>query len=159
MYDQMFDDEEAFVKFFGENDSEENRKALLKTSKLCCWYCINIKDRTKVRECITESEWAYRYCKWIYFASRKRIHRPEIRKYITESEWAYKYCRLVKDIPEVRKYIVESKWAYYYCRIMKNRPEIRKYIIDDKWVCKYLNAMQDKYGNIPHELAIQKEGN
>ena len=45
---------------------------------------------------------------------------------ITDSAWAYWYCRNIKDMPEVRKNITDPEWAYWYCRYVVDRPEIRK---------------------------------
>jgi len=47
---------------------------------------------------------------------------------ITDSEWAYWYCRYVVDRPEVRKHITDSRWAYCYSKDVVDRPEIRKNI-------------------------------
>lgn len=41
--DSLFDDRAAFEEYFRHHDTQANRKALLKTSKLCYWYSFVIK--------------------------------------------------------------------------------------------------------------------
>ena len=47
---------------------------------------------------------------------------------ITDSSWAYHYCKHIKDRPEVYKHITNSRWVFNYCENIKDRPEVRKYI-------------------------------
>lgn len=84
MYDKMFDDRETFVKYFRENDTKENREAMLKTSRLCLWYCRFIEDMPEIRSGITESEHAFIYCTY-------ENNFPEVARHITEGSYVKMY--------------------------------------------------------------------
>ena len=60
--------------------------------------------------------------------------RLEIRDLITESRWAYYYCRDVKDRPEIRDNITESEYICYYCRNVEDRPEMRARITNEEYL-------------------------
>ena len=72
-----------------------------------------------------------------------KINR-RLEKFITDSQWAYWYCKYVKDRPEIRKYITKSRWAYYYCVDVMDRPEIRKYIKKHKYCYHYCPEVRRK---------------
>lgn len=89
--------------------------------KLCA-YEVKLTKELKPED-ITDSQWAYHYCVNVK-------DRPRVRKNIKNPKWSYHYCISVEDRHEVRKYIKDSMWAYWYCANIKDRPEVRKNIKD-----------------------------
>lgn len=83
MHNILFNSEADFIKFFNneKNNTAGNRKAILKTSRLCYWYCRYILDLKDVRTGINTSEYAYLYCKYV-------SDRAEVSCNITEADWA-----------------------------------------------------------------------
>lgn len=57
MYNQMFDNVEDFVKFFKENDSKENRKAVLQTDRLKALYFERVAFNEKILYSIEDDYW------------------------------------------------------------------------------------------------------
>lgn len=84
--DMLLDNIYEFMLFFrvGCNDTKANREALLKTSKLCYWYCRYVKNSAEVRKGITESSHAYWYCRYV-------TPDEEIAGRITEPKWVNAY--------------------------------------------------------------------
>ena len=98
MFDNLFDNMDAFVNYVKANDSKRLRDRLLLTDRLRYYYCLHIKDRKGVWCRITSSFWAYMYC--LHVKDRKGVWSN-----ITESEWAYGYCRDIKNRSEVSQHI------------------------------------------------------
>ena len=53
-----------------------------------------------------QSKWVYNQC--LKLKEENKKDHENIWKLITDSEDAYRYCRYVKDRPEIRKYIKEK---------------------------------------------------
>lgn len=134
LYDQMFSNWEDFIGFFtdnnGANDTKENRRAILRTPKLCYWYCKHITDNPEVRSGITDSAYSYAYCGFI-------SDKDDVRANIKDSRHSYVYCRFVRDDPKLAKNITNSEDAYRYCRYMRDDPEVRRNITDEYWRLEY----------------------
>ena len=93
------------------------------------YYKCQLNDKKEYWSHITNSEWAYMYCKNIR-------DLPTVRKHIIEPQYAYYYCRVIDD-PEIRNNITNSEYAYWYCYFVKDREEIRDRIIDPKYAYFY----------------------
>jgi hypothetical protein len=114
-------------------DSDEFAGLLLELGVSSCLayeYCIKIKDRTDIRNRITDSWEAYLYC--FHVKDRK-----DMRDRITDSEAAYAYCFQIKDRKEIRDRITDSYYARYYCCNIQDRKEIRDRITDSGDVSFY----------------------
>ena len=113
------------------------------------WFTKNFKieDRKEMRDRITGSYYAYRYCKNVK-------DTKEIRDKITDSYSAYLYCENIEDRKEIRDKITDSDDACFYCEYVKDRKDMRDKITDsdDAYLyCRY-TSKKDKRLN---ELAEQ----
>ena len=68
-----------------------------------------------------------RLSRWAFYECLKNDN-PTIRSLITDSEWAFEYCRKLKDVKKIRDKITDSYWAFKYCTCIKDRPEVRNSI-------------------------------
>lgn len=70
---EIFNNREDFLDYFEQNDSDESRKAILKTSRLCYWYCYLIEDKPEVASAITEEPYKSLYDKYVKLVSDVKL--------------------------------------------------------------------------------------
>lgn len=91
IFDEFFNEFDAFCKFFRVSDSKESRDAVLQSDKLKYWYCKNIQDREEVWSSIEGDDWKFWYCKFV-------VARPELGDSIKGHRWAYSYRKLIEGL-------------------------------------------------------------